>query len=551
VRALLSAWAAALPLLAASDEAFLAPEMRCGREPCAWFALALEAGGGATVLPRGLAPERLLPNGECYVQAGERLAVPAGALRASARAGRWRAAPERIVLAPGEEKKPVFACTPPALPATPREIIYFRAELPPIFVARAEQCEFERIPADARAFDPAHPAFDADATWAVAPGVRIAAFAPAYFAALAEGRTPIVLVENAARVTAGGWDSLPGARRTIVAGNARSLPPVVAGGAGVSEGPTVVLAADRAPVAGQTVRIDAAKTVRVRAMAWDPQGIARLEIRLGTRAALLCEAETPEPVMHIEGDLVLSTPTFVIAYARTTRGEEALSGVMRVELKNGRARGAYAPLRDWTSPQRAFGVPLRVTAREDLADTLYACAKTGVRVAPPETPLALRAGDAVTLDFTLALPDVRELPAHVPVTLLTAAGTVWEGTILVAPWDLDVFRPEGAPTLVRQEGRIGLKFGALPLRALAPVAAPRALVLEVFGEGWSDASIALTIRGAPPRQPLVLAKPLPARRGWHTIEYETAGYRIAPGTALQLEARAAGTALLGAVRALE
>jgi hypothetical protein len=538
-------------LLGAPDAAFLIPEARCGQAPCAWFVLLLETNGESFV-PRGLPPERVLPNGECYVRAAERLDVPAGELRLTARYGQWRATPARLTLAPGEEKKTLFALVLPALAATVREIVYVRTELPPSFIATAEQCEFERVRSDARTFDPAKPAFDRDGIWVVAPEVRLSAFTPAYFAALAEGRLPIVIAENAARVTPYGWDASPATRRTIVAGAAGRLPEVGPGSAGISEGPAIVLAADRVPAAGQTIGISAKKTVRLHATAWDACGLTRLEIRDGMRAALTTEAATPQNVLQLEGDVVLVAPSFLIAYARSANGDEALSGVVRVVPEKTRAHSGIVPLCDWTSPHRTFGIQFRVTASAHVADTLLVRAREGAHAAPPEMPLSLRKGDAVTLAFTLALPDRREFPAHVPVTLATSAGAVsWDGTILVSPWDLDTFRPDGAPTLMRQETRIGFKLGALTLRALRPIAKPRALVVEVFGEGWNDAAIAITLQGLPPRQALVLVMPIPARRGWHTIEFNPAGYRIAAGVALTVEARAPGIALLGGLRVLE
>ncbi len=549
----LAAFLAFASALSASDSAFLIPEARCGQEECAWFALLIER-DGAPVVPNALPPERLLPNGECYVRAAEKLQAPAGELRLTARYGRRRTPPRSLTLAPGEEKKTLFTFALPRLAATAREIAYFpdAVEFPPVFVARAEQCEFARVPADARAFDPARPALEEGGVLVVAPGTRLAAFAPAYFAALAKGGLPLVFAVNTPRVTPRGWDVLPAARRALVAGVADRLPEVVAGSAGVTEGPALVLAVDRAPAAGRTLRIDAKKTVRVHASAWDACGVARIELREGARTVLAADATTPQLVLQLEGDVVLSAATFLIAYARSVDGAEALSGVLRVAGPEKTPLGGAAPLCRWTSPQRALGIQFRVTAARDTTDTLFARAREGARVAPPELPFVVRKGDAPTLEFTLALPDRREFPAQVPVTLALSSGAVlWDGTIVVAPWNLDVFRPEGVPTLVRQEGRIGFRLGPLTLRALTTLSAPRALVLEVFGEGWNDASVAITVRGMPPRQPLALSAPIPARRGWHTLQLDAAGYRIAEGVALTIEARAPGAVLLGAVRALE
>ncbi len=469
----------------------------------------------------------------------------------TARYGRWRSPPERVTLAPGEERTLALALIPPPLPAEPREIIFCRGELPPIFVARAEQCELDRVPEGARAFDPPALGFDGDGTWVAPPGAAVAAIAPLYLAALARGLTPLVLLEPAARAGPDGWNAPPAGRRTVVAGRAGELPAVAPGSAGFSDGPSLVLTVGREPAAGQTIAIDGVTPVRVRAAAWDPAGVTRLDLLHGARVILSSEAAAPKPVLRLDGETALASPGVLIARAFTARGAEAVSGLVRVALAGPPAPSAAAPLADWTSPRRGFALQFRVTAEEDLAGTLFARAGEGARLAPPEMPLALRRGDAFTLAFTLALPERREFPAALPVTLATAAGALWQGAILIAPWDLDTFRPEGAPALVRQETRIGYKLGPVTVRALRTVPAPRALILEIFADGRPDAAAKATIAGLPPRRPVALSASLPGRRGWHVIELDPEGYRIAAGATIAIEAGSDGTSLLGGVRILE
>ncbi|HNR99675.1 MAG TPA: hypothetical protein PKX48_06360 [Planctomycetota bacterium] len=547
---LAAAIAAALPLAAAPERAFITPEARWAGDSCAWFALAIEA-GGAAVLPHGLAPERLAPGGECYVQAEERLAVPSGEFVVTARYGRWRSAPERVTLAPGQERRLAFSLVPPPLPAAARELIVCRGELPPIFVARAEQCELDRVPAGARGLNPAAPAFDGDGVWIAPPEVAVAAIAAPYLAALARGLAPLVLLEPAARAGPDGWNAPPAARRTVLAGRAGEFPALAPGGAGFSDGPSLVLAVGRDPAAGQTIAIDSAARLRVRAAAWDPAGVTRLELLHGASVILSSEAPEPKPVLRLDGEASVASPGVLIARAFTARGAEAVSGFARVALAAPPAAGAIAPLADWTSPRRGFELQFRVTASEDLAGTLFARAGEGARLAPPEMPIALRRGDALTLGFILALPERREFTAALPVTLATAAGELWQGAILVAPWDLDALRPEGVPAIARQETRLGYKLGAVTVRALKTAPAPRALVLDVFADGRAGAAVKATLAGLPPRRAVTLSHPLPPRRGWHVIELDPEGYRIAAGATIAIEAGPEGTALLGGVRILE
>ena len=275
----------------------------------------------------------------------------------------------------------------------------------------------------------------------------------------------------------------------------------------------------------------------------------------GSVEVLSIRGSPADTVLSVAGELILAETTALKATARNGAGKRSVSDSIEIAAEEAWPAGAAGlqayPLATWTSPTRSRRTHFRLRTDRDVADTLLVVLGQGYRAIPQEFPLVLRSGDRTTLTLELVVPDRREFPASCPLSLVAGTSTVWQGSLLVCPWEIDRFKPEGAPLLGTHNERIGFVARNLRLRTATPCAAARTLVAECFTEGFQDSTLRVRVSRPIPRVPLTLTKALPTRRAWHTLAFDLGGMPIARGRRIEVDATSRGTVLLGGIRILE
>ena len=544
--------AAACALQAALLPAVYVPRAAAGEEPARLAVSASLAGSplefcvvrirrdGQAVIPRGFPPARVFPDGGLCVASTDVLTLEAGHVEVTAAHARLAGPMRTVTLVPGETTHVSVPIDAPVETPLPSRIVFTpTGDFDPAMAA-AEGWVVRTPPPWALRDTPEPARAGATIVRVVPDHVPLPEFAAQYARRLDLG-VPMVAAPAAGATPL---------RQMLLPHdvNVSSQTPPPPGAAGITEGPGIVLTLAR-HVPGGVLTIDAPVEHRVRATAWDPDGMVRIEILSGSEVLVRAERADGLPVLQATGRFRFDRDTVLVAHAVSAGGAHAVSGAIAVRgtgpWQGNVTRVQAAPLAAWTAPQRAMALHFQVRVHIPLAERAFLDAGGGARIIPSEFPLALRAGDRVTLSSAIEPPAERDFPAALPVTLRIGGGAVWHDPVLLCPWECDTFAPDTTARLRREGARYGLHADGLTLAATRHVFGLRGVDVEVFSDGTKDAGLDISVQAMPPRVGVTLTVPVPPRRGWHPVTFDLGGIHVSRGGTFVFTPRGGGTLLIG------